>query len=161
MLHQIDPFVWELANGWDIEILKDVGMEGTVPSIGFGNGSVLGEGPGERTVVVKINGTPAVFHAGCVNYALYGRLCKLANVSFNDAAKPVIEYKLAYHTIHGLSYRDFLIYYPEALAWVKYGYDGDTTELWKHTVHATVDPNNVASSEKFRWKCYAIRNTFQ
>jgi RHS repeat-associated protein len=148
-----------IGDGWDIEQLKELGFKIRVD---FGGGSVLGTGSGAWTV--QFGNPPKVYYAGSVNYILWGQMFALVSAldrnPITGAADPAYSESAAetqawlYKTIF---WGDFGMTKKEALAFVKFGYDG--TDPSSTALSLTPNPNNLAAPARFDWKWIGLHDT--
>jgi RHS repeat-associated protein len=158
--HPIDT----LESGFDMDKLFYLGIGGDV---NFGNGSSLGTGLGVDTVQFSYNG-PKVYRAGSVNYIIWGELMALSHSYYPH--DPLFSENAALAAARGnkllSQHQLFADYADEAVAFTGFGYS--YTELgystWDPSYSAmklTPNPNNKASSARFKWRWLGLHNTFE
>jgi RHS repeat-associated protein len=154
-------FTPALGDGWDIGPLRDEGFQ-VHPDKGFGNNSTFGTGTGQFTVQFSVNGVSLqVYHAGSVNYALFGKMFSLAHrfwagVDGTLAAEYSEKTAVAMARTHKFLV-NHNVYADEAAAFVRFGYSGEDPS--KYALPLERDPKNVGASTRFKWKWIGIHDT--
>jgi RHS repeat-associated protein len=154
-------FTPAIGDGWDIGPLRDEGFQ-MHPDKGFGNNSTFGTGTGQFTVQFSFNGGPLqVYHAGSVNYALWGKMFALAHQFWSGVdGVYAAEYSEATAVAMARAHK-FLVnhnmYADEAVAFVRFGYSGQDPSHCALPLER--DPKNVGASARFKWKWIGIHDT--
>jgi len=111
-------------------------------------------GPGDRTVQFSYGGRLKVYHAGSVNYALWGRMFFLCKHAFRDPAYSEWAAVAAAYA-HKFVNTDGS-YAREAAAFVRFGFSAKdpTTVALPNPSY----PENTAAPSTFRWRWIGLRD---
>lgn len=150
-------------DGWDIGPLNEL-AHGGKPI--FGNGSMLGSGLGLDTVQFSFGGNTKAYHAGSVNYILWGRMFCLMNNTFHNPAVGDANSSFSESAaVSGANIHKFLLgdlfnsYGEEAAAFVRFGYSG--TDPSSTALPLKPNSGNVGASPRFPWKWIGLHDFVQ